>query len=107
MTDYSKMNWLELLSTPLSKKTGRELDDLQRAVTDRLKSEEGEKGIETKVKYVNELFDGIEAEKSRRSERTMLRIALIGLMVTGAAALADLIPKLIDWISKLVKLVGG
>jgi hypothetical protein len=52
------------------------------------------------------LIDRIEAEQDRRSNRTMLRIALVGLIVTGAAALADLVPKLCRWIPKLVKLAG-
>ena len=102
--DYMTQPLVDFLTTSLRRKSGRELKMMEEAAIARqastlLNTTSGWSDLES-------LIDKIEVEQEQRTNRTMLRIALIGLVVTGAAALADLVPKLVDWISKLVKLAG-
>lgn len=102
-TDYMKVNWMELVVTPMRGKTDRELEEILEAALKRAVNSE-ESGV---VRSEADMLVGrIEAEQGRRDNRLMLRIAFWTLMVTGVAVLADLIPKLIQWLSKLVKLAG-
>ena len=102
MSDYMGMRWTDLVVIPLDGKTGRELEELLAVALKRAVNSSESPTIRAEAEL---LENRVRTEQERRANRLMLRIAFIGLMVTGAAALADLVPKVIGWIAALVQII--
>ncbi|MGO9287374.1 MAG: hypothetical protein ACLQIJ_01265 [Polyangia bacterium] len=89
--DYA-VDWVDLMKTPLHGKTKSELEKLKLEALGRaMDTQPGGPQREE----ANGLAMRIEAELARRSNRTMLWIAVVSLVVTGVTGLASLVLEIV------------